>query len=170
MVLSVLVGQALRKLPKQSTARCCFVDDLLLGAKSQEELDAAIKALKEYFANLSAGPLTLTVKGPYDLSPPSNQAIYYLGYKVWLDKFTGEFRICPSKRSFGRMKKRIRELVVSSFEDGLSHKIIEIRVLGYATNWSQQFHLWDKTESAIDLLEITALTALNDTLDSLSSN
>ncbi|MDB2438663.1 reverse transcriptase domain-containing protein [Hellea sp.] len=162
LVLSALVGQALCKLPKQ-IARCCFVDDLLVGAKSQTELDASTEALKGYFANLSAGPLTLTVVETCDFSSNSEAAIRFIGYKARLDKFTKEFRISPNARSFGRMKKEVVRRATKMITDDFHYSLMEKLILSYARNWAQQFHLWPKTSQSITLYEITAITALSET-------
>lgn len=162
LVLSALVGQALRKLPQQSTARCCFVDDLLVGAKSQAELDASIEALKGHFANLSAGPLTLITVETCDFASDPEAAIHFIGYKARLDKFSKEFRISPNARSFGRMKREVKNRAKKMMAKKTSYDVMEAEILNYAKNWAAQFHLWHKTASSITLYEISALNALSE--------
>lgn len=158
-VLSALVGQALGLLPEQLVC-LNYSDDLLLGAKTIEELKKAVEALEKYFASLRSGPLHFGKVDYVDLN--TNKGIKYLGYLITVDCFTKEIRIRPAPKTFDRHWRKQYDVAIEKFEDGYDYEFVMSRIEENCTSWLGQFPCWKYNKTSINIFHTQRLQVVHD--------
>lgn len=132
-------GELQQVLGKRDVAYGSHLDDMLLGARTQSELKTSLKALTQRLKCHPAGPLELHEHKIMHIS----EDIYYLGYRVSLDK-NGILRVRPAMKRFDRFRHRLCE----RFHDSIALTKDELIGIGlkYAQQWFRSQRAWTKAE------------------------
>lgn len=143
-VASRLIESALDQLPSDLVV--AHVDDLFIGAKSEEEASVILQHLGDLLKGHPAGPLLMK---PHiaKLGTP----IDYLSYRIRRRKamYGGGVRLTPSPKAFKRLELR-------AFDKLLKAPLMERhkKAEEYIGNWSASHRLWDRSESGDTLVWI----------------
>lgn len=113
------------------------LDDIVIGARSQSELEASIKALTQRLNGLPAGPLELHHHKICDV----RESAYILGYRISLKK-DGSVYVRPGMERFGRFRSRLMERLKKSLAFTKAGLLKE--ATAYARHWFRAHPAWDK--------------------------
>jgi len=128
-----------RMLGKRDVAYGSHMDDMLLGACTQSELKTSLKALTYRLKCHPAGPLELHEHEIKHIS----EDIYYLGYRVSLDK-NGDMHIRPAMKRFDRFRRRLFDKFGNS-EAFTKQELVDVG-MRYARHWFLSQRPWTKAE------------------------
>lgn len=126
-------------LGKRDVAYGSHMDDMLLGARTRSELTTSLKALIHRLKDHPAGPLELHEHEIRHIS----EDIYYLGYRVSLDK-NGAMRVRPAMKRFDRLRHRLWDRFENS--DAFTKQELLDVGLNYARHWFRSQRPWTKAE------------------------
>ena len=137
LIARTFLGREIQRALKNRDIACgTHLDDILLGARSQSELKASIKALTRHLTNLPAGPLELHPHEPRHIK----QGFEYLGYRLDFSGPGGSLHIRPTRKRFLRLKERLkaRWAAEKSFDKSALREI----GLAYARDWFRSQRCW----------------------------
>ena len=141
-IARTVLGQELQRvLEKREVIYRSYLDDIVLGARSESELNASLKALTLRLKSHPAGPL--------DFHDPKighiKDGFFYLGYRVSIRK-NGDFYVRPAKKRFSRLDARAN----GKFGESAAFTKDELRQIGraYANNWVNAQRPWKATEAS----------------------
>lgn len=124
---------------KRDAAWGSHMDDMLLGARTQPELETSLKALIHRLKCHPAGPLECHEHKISHIS----EDIYYLGYRVGLDKNTA-LRVRPALKRFDRFRHKLWDKFKGS--DAFTKQALFDTGLEYARQWFRSQRAWTKSE------------------------
>lgn len=122
---------------KREVAFCSHIDDVLLGARTQLELELSIKALAHRLQSHPAGPLKLH---EYAIRHAS-ETFHYLGNRVGLLK-DGSVHVRPGEKRFNRFRDRLLEKLKTSTAF-TKDELTEV-AFAYARSWFRAQPAWTK--------------------------
>jgi len=139
-IARTFLGRELQQvLGKGDVAYGSHMDDMLLGARTQSELKTSLEALTHRLKCHPAGPLELHEHEIRHI----DKDIYYLGYRVSLDK-NGVMRVRPAMKRFDRFHHRLRDKFENS--DAFTKQELLGVGLNYAQHWFRSQRPWTKAE------------------------
>lgn len=126
-----------RTLKDREVAFCSHIDDVLLGACTQSELELSIKALTHRLQSHPAGPLKL-----HEFSiRHASETFHYLGNRVgWLKD--GSVHVRPGEKRFNRFRERLLERLQASV--AFTKAEVAQVAFAYARDWFRAQPAWTK--------------------------
>ena len=147
LAAELILAPTLRSLPSGEHA-VVYGDDIALGARSAEEADGLMQALKEALKSHPAGPFRLSRKVIGRVCERFDFLKYR--YKAIPACYGGGIRRVPSGKSYERFEERVMmitaEYPISKSED---------RVDSYTGHWVQSFKRWEPHALSLFRLEGT---------------
>lgn len=139
-IARTFLGRELQRMLGKRDAVCgSHMDDILLGARTLPEAKTSLKALTYRLKCHPAGPLELHEHEIRHIS----EDIYYLGYRVSLDK-NGAMRVRPAMKRFDRFRRRLWDKFENS--DAFTKQALLGVGLNYARYWFRSQRPWTKAE------------------------
>jgi hypothetical protein len=141
-IMSAIVGHSLRKICAKTLVIMSYVDDIVIGAQTLDELEDAFKTLQKVFEKNSAGPLHFKNKkfAPIDLK--LGQFINFLGYAVSLDRIDGKIRIMPNIMAFSKFHGSLAADLHRHHLVGLEQDALLKIAHDYGNKWRSAYPLW----------------------------
>lgn len=150
ILASALLGRELRRLSEE-LGTVTYVDDGVIGARSQPEAEYAAKALEKQFANLNGGPIHFKHIEVQD----ARQGFTFLGYWIWLVEQGEEVRVrfTPSHQSKMKFRRELHRRLKKLGGD-LTWDEAMLVLEPYRRSWIAQKPLWQPSEQELINFEI----------------
>ena len=143
-IMSAFVGYHFRSLAEMDVVYMSYVDDMLIGARTMEEVTLATKTLIKRYKDHKAGALHFGKVQVKDLNY-QNQLLNFVGYGVNVDYFTKEVRVRPNIISFNKFYDQLLDRIDEAYHSGQD---IQDVAYAYAEDWRCSFKMWEFNEYA----------------------
>jgi hypothetical protein len=140
-IASALIRWKLEKIVSSKYRRVSYVDDVVIGARSQDQIKMLAKAIKGSFENDPAGSLNFS---KFDFSH-STEGIDFAGHRIHRSDHPiddGQYTVWkrPNPKSYRRYERRLRQKVIGITDPDACMAIADI----YAANWIKAFGIEDE--------------------------
>ena len=136
-VAEMLLAPAIAQLPHCGVA-VAYADNILLLAKSNDEMVSMTKSLLRALAAHPAGPL---MPNPPKRYGPGDQ-VEFLGHQIMVEN--GTVRVSPSQENLYRFKTKFKRKLSALHGHPNPHGVSQLRQ--FVISWSAAFKLWDAVE------------------------
>lgn len=141
-IARTVLGRELQQvLGKREVAFGSHLDDVLLGARSQSELEAGLEALTHRLKSHPAGPLELHQHSTRHIK----DGVEHLGYRVSADA-KGRTHVRPAGKRFDRFRERL----LGKLENSLAFNKTELEAVArdYENQWYASQQAWTKVKGS----------------------
>ncbi len=145
-IASALIRRKLETCLSGDYRRVSYVDDVVIGARSQDRILEFAKAIKGSFEDDPAGPLTFS---RFEVTDSSTR-LEFCGHQLSLTDFGGARSVwCrPSNKAYSRFRSRLRERFTQTMNFDQRTDIAQ----RYAEQWAKSFGSWWQAPQAYQYL------------------
>jgi len=149
-IMSAFVGHHFRSLAEMNVVYMSYVDDILIGARTLEEVEIAKETLIKSYKDCKSGALHFGKVEIVDLNY-RDQFLNFVGYGINVDYFTKEVRVRPNMISFQKFYHELLDRLDKSQLLGLALYDMAYK---YSDDWRRSFKMWSMRPITADLIYI----------------